>query len=445
MRIPIAHALAWPRRHRDRLARGSTSRRSARLDFFAPDPVRFPALRLARDALRAGGGAPTILQPPTRWRSTPSSPGGSASSTSRDSWRRCWTGWAAPPADDAGGRCSTLDARCAPGTRQLDRRRLSAPLDAFGNDAMLPDTCRRRLPQLRSPSWSCSACSCSCTSSATTSPRAGAACTSRRSRSASAAPFASWTDRVGTVWKLAWLPLGGYVKLHGQERPEDVAPEVRAALDSRAGPSTRSRSARARSSSRPGRSPISCSPRCCSRCCSRPSGRPVSAAGGRRGACPTAPPPTAGLHAGRPRSPRSTAQPVTPLRGHPAHRRRRSPGQHADHADRSAAAPTETLPVTARRADDGRTASRACSASAAASTEYRPPRPARRGRAPASTQTWDVTAQTLAGLGQMLSGARGTDELGGPLRHRPAVGAGRRSSASPAWSASSPCCRSISA
>ena len=39
--------------------------------------------------------------------------------------------------------------------------------------------------------------------------------------------FASWTDRHGTVWKLAWLPLGGYVKLHGQERPEDVPDEVR--------------------------------------------------------------------------------------------------------------------------------------------------------------------------------------------------------------------------
>jgi regulator of sigma E protease len=32
----------------------------------------------------------------------------------------------------------------------------------------------------------------------------------------------TWRDRVGTVWKLAWLPLGGYVKLHGQERPEVV-------------------------------------------------------------------------------------------------------------------------------------------------------------------------------------------------------------------------------
>jgi regulator of sigma E protease len=39
----------------------------------------------------------------------------------------------------------------------------------------------------------------------------------------------SWTDRSGTVWKLAWLPLGGYVKLHGQERPQDVSEDVRAA------------------------------------------------------------------------------------------------------------------------------------------------------------------------------------------------------------------------
>jgi regulator of sigma E protease len=38
----------------------------------------------------------------------------------------------------------------------------------------------------------------------------------------------SWTDSRGTVWKLAWLPLGGYVKLHGQERPQDVPEEVRA-------------------------------------------------------------------------------------------------------------------------------------------------------------------------------------------------------------------------
>jgi 1-deoxy-D-xylulose-5-phosphate reductoisomerase len=33
----------------------------ARLDFFPPDEVRFPALRLAREVLIAGAGAPTVL------------------------------------------------------------------------------------------------------------------------------------------------------------------------------------------------------------------------------------------------------------------------------------------------------------------------------------------------------------------------------------------------
>jgi regulator of sigma E protease len=40
--------------------------------------------------------------------------------------------------------------------------------------------------------------------------------------------IATWQDRVGTVWKVAWLPLGGYVKMHGQERPEAASEEVRA-------------------------------------------------------------------------------------------------------------------------------------------------------------------------------------------------------------------------
>jgi regulator of sigma E protease len=31
-------------------------------------------------------------------------------------------------------------------------------------------------------------------------------------------------------------------------------------------------------------------------------------------------------------------------------------------------------------------------------------------------QTWTITADTVAGVAQMISGQRGTDELGGPLR-----------------------------
>jgi 1-deoxy-D-xylulose-5-phosphate reductoisomerase len=60
MRTPIAYALAWPKRMEtpcpplDLAAVG-------RLDFAAPDPVRFPALRLAREAMEAGGARPAIL------------------------------------------------------------------------------------------------------------------------------------------------------------------------------------------------------------------------------------------------------------------------------------------------------------------------------------------------------------------------------------------------
>jgi 1-deoxy-D-xylulose-5-phosphate reductoisomerase len=60
MRTPIAYALAWPERmpwpapRLDLVQLGT-------LSFEAPDPQRFPALTLARDALAAGGGAPTTL------------------------------------------------------------------------------------------------------------------------------------------------------------------------------------------------------------------------------------------------------------------------------------------------------------------------------------------------------------------------------------------------
>ena len=60
MRIPISHTLAWPRRMTTSSPRLDLAS-LARLDFMEPDTDRFPALRLARDALCAGGGAPAIL------------------------------------------------------------------------------------------------------------------------------------------------------------------------------------------------------------------------------------------------------------------------------------------------------------------------------------------------------------------------------------------------
>ncbi|MBB5693446.1 1-deoxy-D-xylulose-5-phosphate reductoisomerase [Muricoccus pecuniae] len=60
MRTPIAHALAWPRRMRADVPRLDLAA-LGKLEFSAPDEARFPALRLAREALLAGAGVPTIL------------------------------------------------------------------------------------------------------------------------------------------------------------------------------------------------------------------------------------------------------------------------------------------------------------------------------------------------------------------------------------------------
>ena len=60
MRIPIAYALAWPERLATPAERLDLARLS-RLDFEAPDLARFPALRIAREALEAGGAAPIVL------------------------------------------------------------------------------------------------------------------------------------------------------------------------------------------------------------------------------------------------------------------------------------------------------------------------------------------------------------------------------------------------
>ena len=60
MRIPIAYALSWP----ERIATPAQRLDFAgigRLDFETPDLERFPALRIAREVLEAGGASPIVL------------------------------------------------------------------------------------------------------------------------------------------------------------------------------------------------------------------------------------------------------------------------------------------------------------------------------------------------------------------------------------------------
>jgi 1-deoxy-D-xylulose-5-phosphate reductoisomerase len=60
MRTPIAYALAWPDRI-DAPTKRLDLAAVGRLTFEAPDEQRFPALRVAREALIEGGGSPTVL------------------------------------------------------------------------------------------------------------------------------------------------------------------------------------------------------------------------------------------------------------------------------------------------------------------------------------------------------------------------------------------------
>jgi len=60
MRTPIAYALGWPDRVETTVER-LDFKKFSRLDFEAPDETRFPALRIAREALEAGGLVPCAM------------------------------------------------------------------------------------------------------------------------------------------------------------------------------------------------------------------------------------------------------------------------------------------------------------------------------------------------------------------------------------------------
>ncbi len=223
-------------------------------------------------------------------------------------------------------------------------------------------------------------------------------------------PLFSRTDRLGTVWKVAWIPLGGYVKLHGQERPEDVTPEDRAkwipgrtfheksvgsrAIVVAAGPIANFLLAMVlfaalfATAGRPVVQPVI--------------GDVIAGSAAAQ----------AGLQAkdrivaidGKPIATFEDIQKIISVR----------PGQtmpievQRDGADKTLSVTTES-----RTGKDG-VAVGMLGIQGGLVTYQRVSLPA--AIVGGVTQTWDVTAQTFQGLAQMLSGRRGTDELGGPLR-----------------------------
>ncbi len=221
--------------------------------------------------------------------------------------------------------------------------------------------------------------------------------------------LASWTDRHGTVWKIAWLPLGGYVRLHGQERPQDVSDEVRAgwvpgetfhdksvlsrAIVVAAGPVANFLLAMVLFAG-----------------LFLALGKPVTLP-----VIGSVLPDSAASRAGLVANDRIVAIDGQPI-------------QTFEDIQRIITVhPAETLPMTVQR--DGAeqqlkvtTESRVSHGQAVGllgvrggAVEYR------HVSVPAAiwggvTQTWTITAETFSGLSEMIGGSRGTEELGGPLR-----------------------------
>jgi regulator of sigma E protease len=218
-----------------------------------------------------------------------------------------------------------------------------------------------------------------------------------------------WRDRQGTEWRLAWLPLGGYVMLHGQERPEDVPADVRAAwqpgrtfheksvgaraLVIIAGPAANFLLAAVLFAALYGSvgRPVT----------TTQVGEVVADSAASRG----------GLLAGD----RVLAIDATPVQRFEDLQRivSASPGRRLElHIRRGDA--EQSLSVMPDSRDSGGRPVGVLGVRGGA-VEYH-----RLGVLEAipagAAQTWDVTVQTLAGVWQMISGGRGAEDLGGPLR-----------------------------
>ncbi|HEY0421609.1 MAG TPA: RIP metalloprotease RseP [Acetobacteraceae bacterium] len=218
-----------------------------------------------------------------------------------------------------------------------------------------------------------------------------------------------WTDRRGTVWKLAWIPLGGYVKLHGQERPEDVAPEVRASWQD--GRTFQEKSVGARALV------VAAGPLANFLLAAvlfaalfAAVGRPtVTAVVGDVVAESAAA--RAGLLAGD-RVLAIDGRPVARFeelqRAVAAH-----PGQELRLTIRRDGSERDIVAIPESREQSGRPVG--VLGVRGGATEYQSMSLIQAIPAGAA-QTWDVVVQTLAGLWQMISGSRGAEDLGGPLR-----------------------------
>jgi regulator of sigma E protease len=222
--------------------------------------------------------------------------------------------------------------------------------------------------------------------------------------------IAGWTDKRGTRWKVSWIPLGGYVRLHGQERPEHVDDEVRASW--RKGWTFHEKSVGARAL-------IVAAGPIANFLLAFVLFSVLFATAGQPIAMPIIGevlPNTAAARGGLLPSDR-----VIQIDGEDVHRFEdiqhiviAHPGVAIDMLLQRGAGRLNLM-VTPDARDDGHGVMTGVLGVRAATSEFvrlSPPRAIVAG----VKQTLDVTRDTLAGVWQMLSGKRGTEDLGGPLR-----------------------------
>ena len=221
--------------------------------------------------------------------------------------------------------------------------------------------------------------------------------------------IASWTDSVGTVWKVAWLPLGGYVKMHGQERPDYASEETRASWI--AGRTFHEKRVGSRAIV------VAAGPIAnfllavvLFAALFATAGRPVT-------------PPVVGkvlAGSGADRAGLQTGDRLVAIDGQPIARFEDIQRIVTAHADQKLALVVQRgeqrLDVAAmtqsRMAGTERIGVLGIGASAVTFQRLSPLRAVEQG----FVQTWQVGRDALVGAWQMISGRRGTDELGGPLR-----------------------------
>ncbi len=222
-------------------------------------------------------------------------------------------------------------------------------------------------------------------------------------------PLVSWTDRVGTVWKIAWIPLGGYVKMHGQERPEDVSDEERATWQP--GRTFHEKSVGARAIA------VAAGP-IANFLLAIVLFAVLFATVGRTIALPVVGEIVAGSAASR--AGLQVGDRIEAIEGRPVHRFEEvqravsaSPDQLLHLTVASGGASREVSVIPDARDAGGHKVGVLGIRGGAVEYEQLSPWAA----LPAGVQqTWDVTVQTLSGVWGMIAKNRGTEDLGGPLR-----------------------------